>query len=617
MAPPEKYSISDYGCKRTYSRFLQLVTSHLAEDNRVATILNSIPINWKNRFLKSIIQAGEESCLTSEGLLKLIEEEGTREADSEPVAVAINKVFSIKFNFKEKNACRSLLNDLETALNGLISDQSKIELIPMFFVQLIPNKLKKEFKDSKLPTVEEIKKFSREQDLIFHNSSVFGFDSDKKRSLERKNSKTLDDKKDEKNHHKFNEIKNPRKQSDSGELKPIKKEKSYEIKFQNLSSNIDYSSIATTEALISDNSTCIKVGLDSCASLNSITLSDFEKLHEMIKNNLVIDKETYILKGIHNSESETLGYVETTISLPRFKLENEKIIFFVDPNAELSLLSYSFCKALGLNPFKIPTNNDDEHDFLNIKFGQKCEDLKTFLKEEESKVLVDPTYEPGNKIEVNFNVDESFQGKRYPCIPVKGELKTVIYEILNDQVKKNWLRKIEKNEIIGEGWNQAIIVERPGKQPRICYSCINLNKYIQLPKMIDLPNIRRVLFEAKTTVFSCWDINSAFSRLTIAPECRKYFNIITPVGLYQSNVLVFGLKSSPAIYYNTMMEIMTGLEDYLIIYLDDILNIAPQDIHEKINIELLKRLRKFNFKLSTEKCCVSVKKLIFLGFQSK
>uniref|UniRef100_A0A0K0EFL4 Reverse transcriptase domain-containing protein n=1 Tax=Strongyloides stercoralis TaxID=6248 RepID=A0A0K0EFL4_STRER len=559
------------------------------EDDRVTTILNSIPINWKIRFLKAIIQAGEESCLTSERLLKLIEEEEAREADSEPIAVSINRIFCIQFNFRERNAYSNLLNNLETGCNGIVSDQPKNEIILMLFINQLPNKLKREFKENKLPSMDEIRSFSRKHDLIFYNASVFSYESDKKRTLERKNSKN-----DEKN----NEKKINDKTFNNGDIKQVKKEKSYDIKFQNLSSLIDYSSIALTNELISDNLNLVKVGLDSCASINSITLDDFQKLSQDIKNSVVKEEEIYILKSIHNTESITTGYFETTISLPEFKITNVPIKFFIDPNAKLTLLSYNFCKEIKLNPFTTPTNNENsDHIYLNIKFNQKCKKLKNFLNESISEVLIDPDYEPGNKIEVSFKVNENFQGKRYPFIP------------------KSWLRKINKNELISEGWNQAIIVERPGKQPRICCSCVNFNKYIQLPEMVDLPNIRKILFEANTTVFSCWDINSAFSRITISPECRKYFNIITPIGLYQSNVLVFRMKSSPAIYYNTMIEIMKGLEKYLIIYLDYILNIAPEDIHEEINIELLKRLRCFNFKLSNEKCCVSVKKLTFLCFQ--
>uniref|UniRef100_A0A0K0ELP1 Reverse transcriptase domain-containing protein n=1 Tax=Strongyloides stercoralis TaxID=6248 RepID=A0A0K0ELP1_STRER len=603
MVPPEKYSISEYGCKRTYSKFLQLVTSHLAEDDPVATILNSIPVNWKNRFLKAIIQAGEESCLTSEGLLKLVEEKGAREADSEPIAVSINRIFCIQFNFRERNACSNLLNNLETGCNGIVSDQAKNEIIPMLFINQLPNKLKREFKESKLPLMDEIRSFSREQDLTFQNASVFNYESGKKRTLERKNSKN-DEKSDEKkindksqSYSKGNDKKFLKKAFNNGDMRQVKKEKSYDIKFQNLSILIDYSSIALTNALISDNLNHVRVGLDSCASINSITLDDFQKLSQDIKNSVVKEEEIYILKSIHNTESITTGYFETTISLPEFEITNVPIKFFIDPNAKLTLLSYNFCKEIKLNPFTTPTNNENsDHIYLNIKFGQKCEKLKNFLNESTSKVLIDPDYKPG---------------KRYPFIPVKEELKEAIQEILNNQVKKNWLRKINKNELISEGWNQAIIVERPGKQPIICYSCVNLNKYIQLPEMVDLPNIRKILFEANTTVFSCWDINSAFSRITVSLECRKYFNIITPIGLYQSNVLVFRMKSSPAIYYNTMIEIMKGLEKYLIIYLDDILNIAPEDIHEEINIELFKRLRLFTSNCQTKSAVFLLKNLLF------
>uniref|UniRef100_A0A0K0G1B2 Integrase catalytic domain-containing protein n=1 Tax=Strongyloides venezuelensis TaxID=75913 RepID=A0A0K0G1B2_STRVS len=46
---------------------------------------------------------------------------------------------------------------------------------------------------------------------------------------------------------------------------------------------------------------------------------------------------------------------------------------------------------------------------------------------------------------------------------------------------------------------------------------------------------------------------------------------------------------------------------------DDIINHAPRNIHEDINIEICKRLRSYNFRLATDKCHINVTSGIFLG----
>uniref|UniRef100_A0A0N5BES5 Uncharacterized protein n=1 Tax=Strongyloides papillosus TaxID=174720 RepID=A0A0N5BES5_STREA len=113
MAPPERYPLAEFGDKKSYSKFLNLVTSHMAEDEKVNCIMASIPKEWKNTFLRKIIQTDEDAKLTSDGLLKLVEEEFKCQVESEPVAVRVNKLFTTRFPFKEKNACSKIIDELE------------------------------------------------------------------------------------------------------------------------------------------------------------------------------------------------------------------------------------------------------------------------------------------------------------------------------------------------------------------------------------------------------------------------------------------------------------------------------------------------------------------------
>uniref|UniRef100_A0A0K0FD60 RNA-directed DNA polymerase n=1 Tax=Strongyloides venezuelensis TaxID=75913 RepID=A0A0K0FD60_STRVS len=130
--------------------------------------------------------------------------------------------------------------------------------------------------------------------------------------------------------------------------------------------------------------------------------------------------------------------------------------------------------------------------------------------------------------------------------------------MLEKDEKKDWKRKVKPGEVV-ENINQCVIVRREGKSSRLCYSCVHVNKFIKLVDMLALPNIKQILLESEIQTLSIWDINAAFNRLILSDECKKYCCINTLYGVYQSNVLVFGLNCAPA---NTRCNIYERFVEY-------------------------------------------------------
>uniref|UniRef100_A0A0K0E5U1 RNA-directed DNA polymerase n=1 Tax=Strongyloides stercoralis TaxID=6248 RepID=A0A0K0E5U1_STRER len=579
------------------------MTNHLGEDERVSKLIECIPKLWMDQISRKVLLKSELDMFSGDLILQYVEEIANLEINSEPSSVLVSKLFNVKFDYKSDAACCRLLNDLEEAACSIISESSQEELVRLFFVQLIPVRLKKELcTEPALPSYEKISSFARLQDAQFKHTSYFKKDDNiiVKHDHEKKDVATKDRSKKE-----WQSTLTDR------DTKTIKKE----ITFHQNISTIDNSatSFASTNCTFGHELITEIFGLDSCAQICTITKDVFEKLSETTKNSLTTTDNQVVIKGVHNSISYSMGYIDTIISIHDYKLNKVPIRVYVDPLSSMCLLSCNFMKHHHINPMEsVSSRPPSDNHFLGITMGDNCESIKTFLLEEQSKILIDPDYEPGNKITVHFEVHSSYKPRRYPPIAIPDDIADQVKQILDADVKKNWIRKVVTGEVI-QNMNQCVIAKREGKPPRLCYSCIHVNRFIKPIDMPTLPNIKQLLLESNIQTLSIWDINAAFNRLNLSDECKQYCYINTPYGVYQSNVLVFGLKCAPALYYKTIKKIMEGLESYVIIYMDDLLNIAPLDIHQSINLEILSRLRNFNFKLSKDKCMVNVSRVSFLG----
>ncbi|MGI9627715.1 MAG: reverse transcriptase/ribonuclease H family protein, partial [Longimicrobiales bacterium] len=68
--------------------------------------------------------------------------------------------------------------------------------------------------------------------------------------------------------------------------------------------------------------------------------------------------------------------------------------------------------------------------------------------------------------------------------------------------------------------------------------------------------------------YTCLDACWGFWNMPLAEECRKFTAVLTPLGLYEYNVLPFGIKNSPG-EFQRAMDNAFGQHTWLMVYIDD------------------------------------------------
>ena len=99
------------------------------------------------------------------------------------------------------------------------------------------------------------------------------------------------------------------------------------------------------------------------------------------------------------------------------------------------------------------------------------------------------------------------------------------------------------------------------------------------------------------------------------PESREKTAFVTHNGLYEFNVIPFGLTNSGVSFQRLMGHILRGLEyRFALIYKDDIV-IFSKLIEEHLTHldELFTRLRDANVKLNPENCSFVKQRVVYLG----
>ena len=116
--------------------------------------------------------------------------------------------------------------------------------------------------------------------------------------------------------------------------------------------------------------------------------------------------------------------------------------------------------------------------------------------------------------------------------------------------------------------------------------------------------------------FSTLDLQSGYHQVAMHPNSKEKTAFISHSGLYEFNVLSFGLANAPPNCQRLMGKVLHGLDwKIFLINIDDIIIFSSTfDEHlERLNL-VFYRLRKANLKLKPSKCRLSCRSVDFIGF---
>ena len=74
----------------------------------------------------------------------------------------------------------------------------------------------------------------------------------------------------------------------------------------------------------------------------------------------------------------------------------------------------------------------------------------------------------------------------------------------------------------------------------------------------------------KAKFISALDLTRGYWQVPVAKDSRPKTAFVTPFGLFQFNVMPFGLQGAPATFQRLMDKVLHGMEEFAVAYLDDV-----------------------------------------------
>ena len=225
-----------------------------------------------------------------------------------------------------------------------------------------------------------------------------------------------------------------------------------------------------------------------------------------------------------------------------------------------------------------------------------------FIRDGEELSCTKSIYHPVN------TTDDKPVVQRYRRIP--PHQWQAVREHLEDLLRKGIIAESQSNYA-----SPIVILPKKSGEIRVCIDYRKLNAKVT-PDVFPLPRIDEaleVLGNAK--IFSTLDLVSAYHQIEVKPSDRHKTAFTTPMGLFESVRMPFGLSNSPATFSRLMSHVFREeILAILMVYLDDIIVFSEthSDHLDRLD-KVFSRLREHGLKLKAEKCFLFRERVRFLG----
>ena len=161
----------------------------------------------------------------------------------------------------------------------------------------------------------------------------------------------------------------------------------------------------------------------------------------------------------------------------------------------------------------------------------------------------------------------------------------------------------------------AVLIKKKDGAMRFCVDFRRLNE-VTVKDSYPLPRVDTVLESlAGATLFSALDLQSGYWQCEVDPEDRPKTAFSIGSGLYEFNVLPFGVCNGPATFQRLMDLVLDGMHwESALVYLDDVIVFGRTfEEHLERLSAVLKRLKDAGLKLNPKKCRLFHREVEFLG----
>src|ERR1700742_2604749 len=215
-----------------------------------------------------------------------------------------------------------------------------------------------------------------------------------------------------------------------------------------------------------------------------------------------------------------------------------------------------------------------------------------------------------DKIKHNIETKEEQEPiaqKRYKETEEKGKfIKKEIEQLLK-------MGKIRKSK---SPWASPVtLAKKKSENYRFCIDYRKLNS-VTKSDAYPLPRIDELLEKYRTARwFTSLDLAAGYHQVEMAEEDKEKTAFICSQGLFEYNVMPFGLKNAPGTFQRLMDEILREyIGEFVIVYLDDIMIYSKNfEEHMKHIGKVLDKLKENNMIVKLKKCQFGKRNIEFLG----
>eukprot|EP00121_Abeoforma_whisleri_P016044 Awhi_evm3s14741 len=195
--------------------------------------------------------------------------------------------------------------------------------------------------------------------------------------------------------------------------------------------------------------------------------------------------------------------------------------------------------------------------------------------------------------------------------PLAAEELKALKEYIDKALANGWISP--STSPIGAA---CFFVKKPNGGLRLCVDYRDLNNITE-KNNYPLPLIDQLLNNiAGAEIFTRLDLPDAYHlvRIKDGDEWKTAFRC--PYGLFEYNVVSFGLSNAPAVFQSFMNDIFHEfLDDFLVIYLDDLLIFSKDKSKHDENVrKVLSVLREHDLCANPSKCSFDVTNIDFMGY---
>ncbi|CAM5132510.1 unnamed protein product [Natator depressus] len=169
----------------------------------------------------------------------------------------------------------------------------------------------------------------------------------------------------------------------------------------------------------------------------------------------------------------------------------------------------------------------------------------------------------------------------------------------------------------GSAWaSPVVLVPKPDGEICFCMDYCKLNA-VTRPDNYPMPRTDELLEKLGRAQFiSTLDLTKGYWQVPLDESAKERSAFTTHVGLYEFNVLPFGLRNAPATFQRLVDGLLVGLGEYAVAYLDDVAIFSDSWAEHLEHLQkVFERIREAGLTVKAKKCQIGLNRVTYLGHQ--